>query len=126
MNCKRLHGVTRPAGSTGEWRVEKQRLRWDVLDAFAQAAQQAGIPATDDFNSGNNEGVGYFEVNQKKRLALEHRQGLFAPHLLRPTQLRDVDQARRQPICCWSSRSPMAAIARCTGVRAGVGRAAAW
>ena len=49
----------------GEWRVEKQRLRWDVLDAFAQAAQQAGIPATDDFNLGNNEGVSYFEVNQK-------------------------------------------------------------
>jgi choline dehydrogenase len=36
-----------------------------VLDAFAQAAQQAGIPATDDFNGGDNEGVGYFEVNQK-------------------------------------------------------------
>ncbi len=51
--------------SGGEWRVEKQRLRWDVLDAFAQAAQQAGIPATDDFNRGNNEGVSYFEVNQK-------------------------------------------------------------
>jgi choline dehydrogenase len=49
----------------GEWRVEKQRLHWDVLDAFAQAATQAGIPATDDFNGGNNEGVGYFEVNQK-------------------------------------------------------------
>ena len=49
----------------GEWRIEKQRLRWDVLDAFSQAAQQAGIPATDDFNRGDNEGVGYFEVNQK-------------------------------------------------------------
>ena len=49
----------------GEWRIEKQRLRWDVLDAFAQASQQAGIPATDDFNRGNNEGVSYFEVNQK-------------------------------------------------------------
>ena len=49
----------------GEWRVEKQRLRWDVLDAFAQAAQQTGIPATDDFNRGDNEGVGYFHVNQK-------------------------------------------------------------
>jgi choline dehydrogenase len=49
----------------GEWRVEKQRLRWDVLDAFAQAATQAGIPATDDFNRGDNSGVGYFEVNQK-------------------------------------------------------------
>ncbi len=49
----------------GEWRVEKQRLRWDVLDAFAAAAQQAGIPHSDDFNRGNNEGVGYFHVNQK-------------------------------------------------------------
>ena len=49
----------------GEWRVDKQRLRWDVLEAFAQAAVQAGIPASEDFNTGDNEGVGYFEVNQK-------------------------------------------------------------
>jgi choline dehydrogenase len=52
-------------GHGGEWRVEKQRLRWDVLDAFAEAAQQAGIPATADFNRGDNEGVGYFQVNQR-------------------------------------------------------------
>jgi len=52
-------------GHGGEWRVERQRLRWEVLDAFAQAATQAGIPATDDFNRGSNEGVGYFEVNQR-------------------------------------------------------------
>jgi choline dehydrogenase len=56
-----------PSGARagGEWRVEKQRLRWDVLDAFAQAAQQAGIPHSNDFNRGDNEGVGYFDVNQK-------------------------------------------------------------
>ncbi len=82
---QRLHG-NKATGSTGEWRVEKQRLRWDVLDAFAQAAQEAGIAATDDFNRGTNEGVGYFEVNQK-RLALEHGQGLPAPHLLWTAQL---------------------------------------
>jgi len=58
--------VLRHRNAGGEWRVEKQRLRWDVLDAFSQAAQQAGIPASDDFNQGNNEGVGYFEVNQKE------------------------------------------------------------
>jgi len=52
-------------GAGGEWRVEKQRLRWDILDAFAQAAVQAGVPHTSDFNRGSNEGVGYFEVNQK-------------------------------------------------------------
>jgi choline dehydrogenase len=55
----RYHGVG------GEWRIEKQRLRWDVLDAFAAAAEQCGIPRTSDFNRGNNEGVAYFEVNQK-------------------------------------------------------------
>ncbi len=54
-----------PHGRGGEWRVERQRLRWDVLDAFAQAAQEAGIPASADFNGGDNEGVGYFEVNQR-------------------------------------------------------------
>ncbi len=58
-----LHGHKSRQG--GEWRVEKQRLRWDILDDFAKAAQQAGIPATEDFNGGNNEGVAYFEVNQK-------------------------------------------------------------
>ena len=52
-------------GEGGEWRVERQRLRWDILDAFAQAAQQAGIPHSEDFNRGDNEGVGYFQVNQK-------------------------------------------------------------
>ncbi|WP_304304797.1 GMC family oxidoreductase [Pseudacidovorax intermedius] len=52
-------------GHGGEWRVEKQRLRWDILDAFAQAAQEAGIPHSTDFNRGSNEGVGYFQVNQK-------------------------------------------------------------
>jgi choline dehydrogenase len=62
---KEIEELARCHGANGEWRVEKQRLRWDILDAFAQAAQQAGIPATDDFNAGNNEGVGYFEVNQK-------------------------------------------------------------
>jgi choline dehydrogenase len=51
--------------SGGEWRIEKQRLRWEILDAFAAAAQEAGLPARDDFNQGDNEGVSYFEVNQR-------------------------------------------------------------
>ncbi|HEY4074746.1 MAG TPA: GMC family oxidoreductase N-terminal domain-containing protein [Herbaspirillum sp.] len=52
-------------GAGGEWRVEKQRLRWEILDAFAMAAQEAGLPASDDFNQGDNHGIGYFEVNQR-------------------------------------------------------------
>jgi choline dehydrogenase len=62
---ERLKAFSQHHGHGGEWWVEKQRLNWDILDAFAQAAQQAGIPATEDFNAGSNEGVGYFEVNQK-------------------------------------------------------------
>ena len=58
-------GADEVHGEGGEWRVERQRLRWDILDAFAQAAQQAGIPHSEDFNRGDNEGVGYFQVNQK-------------------------------------------------------------
>ncbi|PDT27965.1 choline dehydrogenase [Rhizobium sp. L9] len=52
-------------GHGGEWRIEKQRLKWDILESFAEAAVEAGIPRSDDFNSGDNEGVGYFEVNQR-------------------------------------------------------------
>jgi choline dehydrogenase len=52
-------------GHGGEWRVEKQRLRWDILESFAEAAVEAGIERTADFNQGDNAGVGYFEVNQK-------------------------------------------------------------
>lgn len=53
-------------GAGGEWRVEKQRLSWPILDAFRQAAAQTGIPSTDDFNRGDNNGCGYFDVNQKR------------------------------------------------------------
>ena len=58
-------GINEFHGVGGEWRIEKQRLRWDILDAFSQACVQAGIPQVEDFNRGNNEGVSYFEVNQK-------------------------------------------------------------
>jgi choline dehydrogenase len=63
----------------GEWRIEKQRLSWGVLDAFAKAAQQAGVPASNDFNQGNNEGVGYFEVNQKSGWRWNTAQAFLRP-----------------------------------------------
>ena len=53
-------------GHGGEWRIESQRLHWEVLEAFRRAAQQTGIPPTEDFNRGDNFGCGYFEVNQKR------------------------------------------------------------
>jgi choline dehydrogenase len=88
-------------GSGGEWRIEKQRLRWDVLDAFAQAAVQAGIPASADFNRGNNEGVGYFEVNQKSGWRWNTSKAFLRPVQHRPnltvwtgTQTRRLEVAR--------------------------------
>ena len=59
-------GADEMHGAGGEWRVEEQRLSWEILDKFRAACIAAGIPATDDFNRGNNEGVGYFQVNQKR------------------------------------------------------------
>ncbi|WP_345544387.1 GMC family oxidoreductase, partial [Streptomyces chitinivorans] len=52
-------------GHGGEWRVEHQRLKWKVLEDFAEACVESGIPRTRDFNRGDNEGVDYFEVNQR-------------------------------------------------------------
>ena len=52
-------------GKGGEWTVSKQRLRWPIMDKFREAAVEAGIPASDDFNQGDNFGVGYFDVSQR-------------------------------------------------------------
>jgi choline dehydrogenase len=59
-------GATEHHGAGGEWRVEQPRVSWKVLDAVAKAATEMGIPATADFNTGDNTGVGYFHVNQKR------------------------------------------------------------
>jgi choline dehydrogenase-like flavoprotein len=66
-------------GTGGEWRVENQRLRWDILDAWAAAAQAAGIPATPDFNTGDNEGVGYFKVTQRSGWRWNSAQAFLRP-----------------------------------------------
>ncbi len=53
-------------GAGGEWRVERQRVNWALLDRFIEAAGQAGIPPCEDFNRGDNFGIGRFEVNQRR------------------------------------------------------------
>ncbi|RYE78728.1 MAG: GMC family oxidoreductase, partial [Hyphomicrobiales bacterium] len=58
-------GADEMHGAGGEWRVEAQRLRWDVLEAFRTAAEEYGIPPVEDFNRGDNEGSSYFKVNQR-------------------------------------------------------------
>ncbi len=71
-------------GAGGEWRVEHPRMRWAVLDAFADAAESAGIPKVADFNTGDNTGVGYFQVNQKMGRRWSTARGFLKPALERP------------------------------------------
>jgi len=59
-------GADEAHGAGGEWRVEQQRLSWEILDAFRDAAAEVGIPKIDDFNRGDNEGSSRFEVNQRR------------------------------------------------------------
>jgi choline dehydrogenase-like flavoprotein len=63
----------------GEWRVELARIRWEILDAFQEAAAEAGIPKVDDFNRGDNEGCGYFHVNQKTGVRWNTSKGFLRP-----------------------------------------------
>ncbi len=63
----------------GEWRVEKQRLEWQILESFRNAAEQAGIPRTDDFNRGDNFGCGYFHVNQRRGWRWSTSRGFLKP-----------------------------------------------
>lgn len=77
-------GADEMHGQGGEWRVEEQRLKWDVLEDVHQACIDAGIPATDDFNRGDNHGVGYFKVNQKKGFRWNTVRGFLKPAKKRP------------------------------------------
>ncbi|MDE2427397.1 MAG: GMC family oxidoreductase N-terminal domain-containing protein [Burkholderiales bacterium] len=83
--CEDHHGgKSEFHGAGGEWRVEKQRLSWEILDAFRDAAAQVGIPNTDDFNRGNNEGCGYFDVNQKRGVRWNASKAFLKPAAGRP------------------------------------------
>ncbi len=77
----------------GEWRVEYPRMRWKVLDAFAEAAALEGIPQVADFNGGDNFGAGYFQVNQKAGRRWSAARGFLKPVMNRPN-LKLVTAAR--------------------------------
>src|SRR3954467_8370253 len=70
--------------SGGEWRVEYPRIRWDILDAVRDAAEAADIAKIDHFNTGDNEGSSYFQVNQKRGRRWSAARGFLKPVLGRP------------------------------------------
>jgi choline dehydrogenase len=77
-------GETDLHGAGGEWRVERPRVKWDVLNAVERAATEMGIPVTPDFNRGDNFGVGYFHVNQKGGVRWSAARAFLKPVLKRP------------------------------------------
>ncbi|MEM6623275.1 MAG: GMC family oxidoreductase N-terminal domain-containing protein [Pseudomonadota bacterium] len=77
----------------GEWRVEEPRLSWEILDAFRDAAQQAGIPKVTDFNTGDNFGSAYFQVNQRSGWRWNTAKAFLRPAKGRPN-LRIVTEAQ--------------------------------
>ena len=77
-------GASAIHGAGGEWRVDRPRMRWEILDAFADAAAECGIPKVADFNGGDNEGSSYFQVNQKRGRRWSAARGFLKPALGRP------------------------------------------
>ncbi|MFC3674125.1 GMC family oxidoreductase [Ferrovibrio xuzhouensis] len=77
-------GASALHGAGGEWRVERPRVRWDLLDTVQKAGAEIGIPPVADFNTGDNEGSGYFHVNQKSGRRWSAATGFLKPVLSRP------------------------------------------
>jgi choline dehydrogenase len=100
-------GANQWHGAGGEWRVEKQRLHWKILETFSEAAQQSGIPATDDFNRGDNTGVGYFDVNQRGGIRWNAAKAFLREAMKRPN-LTTITGAHTQRLVFEG--------ARCSGV----------
>ncbi|WP_170589140.1 GMC family oxidoreductase [Ruegeria arenilitoris] len=78
--------------SGGEWKVQKQRLSWEILKAVQDGAREIGIQPRADFNDGNNEGSGFFEVNQKNGVRWNTAKGFLRPAMKRPN-LRVLTEA---------------------------------
>jgi choline dehydrogenase len=76
-------GETAAHAIGGEWHIEAPRVRWDLLDAFRAAAEQAGIKSIQDFNCGDNEGCCAFHVNQRRGRRVSTARAFLKPALKR-------------------------------------------
>ena len=76
-------GASEHHGANGEWHVDAARMGWPLLDCVRDAAVQAGIPSVDDFNCGDNDGVGPIHVNQHKGQRWSAADGFLKPVLNR-------------------------------------------
>ncbi|MGA2494442.1 MAG: GMC family oxidoreductase N-terminal domain-containing protein [Roseiarcus sp.] len=99
-------------GAGGEWRIERPRVAWPILDAVRDAAAEVGIAKVDDFNRGDNEGSAYFDVNQRRGRRWSAAGGFLKPILNRPN-LRVVTGAHVERLIFEGPRA--------VGVRYGAG-----
>lgn len=97
-------GETAFHGAGGEWRVERQRLSWDILKAVQEGAKEFGILPRADFNDGSNEGSGFFEVNQARGVRWNSARGFLRP-AIRRDNLRVVTHALATRIRCEDRRA---------------------
>lgn len=109
------HGADEFHGAGGPWRVEEPRVSWPILDAFREAAAQVGIPKTNDFNRGDNEGCGYFQVNQKRGVRWTAAKGFLRPAMRRPN-LAVLTDAQAERIL-FTGRRATGVVFRHRGVR---------
>ena len=79
-----FHGARAADDNAGhEWRVERQRLSWEILDAFRDAALETGIAKIEDFNRGDNAGSSKFEVNQRRGVRVNSSKAFLRPAMNR-------------------------------------------
>ena len=98
------HGADDLHGADGEWRVEEQRLHWPILDAVRDAAVAVGIPGVTDFNRGDNLGIGYFQVNQRRGVRVNAAKAFLRPARKRPN-LRVVLRAQAKRVLLEGGRA---------------------
>jgi choline dehydrogenase len=89
-------GATDGYGAGGEVRIEDPRVRWDIIDAWREAAAECGIPTVKVFNGGDNFGCAYFQMNQKRGRRWSATNAFLRPVLHRPnlTVLTDAHATR--------------------------------
>jgi choline dehydrogenase len=78
------HGAVDGYGAGGEVRVEDPRVRWDIIDAWREAAAECGIPKIKVFNKGDNFGCAYFQMNQRRGRRWSATRAFLRPVLHRP------------------------------------------
>ena len=94
IRSEKYHRRTEGHGTEGEMLVERQRLHWPILDSVREAAEEMGIPKSNDFNLGDNEGSGYFEVTQRAGIRWSSARAFLPREVRKRPNLEILDNAQ--------------------------------